>query len=126
MILILGVLPQNYSDDITVPHRQHCVTWPRRAFASLDDLLSANKDWAILMRQVYSVIALGYGGCLLVATFVWRAIPFDFVKSETAGAIAFAISAAMSVPFVTTYTRLGLNCAEGEKPSPKTKARHQH
>ncbi len=76
------------------------------------------------MRQVYGIAVLAYGACLLVATFVWRAIPFAFVRSESASAIAFAISVALSIPFVTTYTRLGLNCAEGEKPSSVTKARH--
>ena len=75
------------------------------------------------MRLIYATLALTYGVFLLVATFMWRLIPLAFLQSENATGITFAISVVMAVPFLITYTKLGLNSAEGEEPSPETKAR---
>ncbi|MEM7476609.1 MAG: hypothetical protein AAF483_16600 [Planctomycetota bacterium] len=45
--------------------------------------------------------------------------PFDFT------AVCFTASVFMSIPFVVTYTILGLNTAEGQKKSLETKQRHE-
>jgi hypothetical protein len=76
------------------------------------------------MRVTYAIITLVYGIFLLAVAIVWRAIPFAFLRSDNAMGISFAVSAAMAIPFVVTYTTLGLNSAEGEKESPETRARH--
>ena len=77
-----------------------------------------------MIRVCYAVLNLSYGVLLFVATFVWRWIPNTFLQSENTTGTLFAISVIFAIPFVGTYTRLGLNCAEGEEPSPATKARH--
>lgn len=76
------------------------------------------------MRLIYGILALIYGVFFLVVTFAWRRIPLAFLQAENAVGITFAVSVIMFIPFVITYTKLGFNSAEGEEPSPETKARH--
>ncbi len=76
------------------------------------------------MRLIFAIFSLAHGLFLLVATFTWRLIPIAFLQSESATGIAFVISALMFIPFVSTYTTLGLNSPEGEEQTPETKARH--
>ncbi len=76
------------------------------------------------MRIIYAVITLVYGVSLLVLAFAWRLIPLAFLQTESATGIAFVVSVVMAIPFVVTYTTLGLNSAEGEEESRETKARH--
>lgn len=76
------------------------------------------------MRVAYAIFVLTYGLALLVAAFAWHMIPIPFLQSANGMGTTFAISVLLAVPFVVTYTRLGLNTAEGEHTSPETKARH--
>ena len=76
------------------------------------------------MRLIFATVALTFGISLLVLTFAWRHIPIPFLQTNDATGLSFLITVVMAMPFVATYTTLGLNSAEGEEPSPETKARH--
>lgn len=75
------------------------------------------------VRQIFAFIALAIGATLAVATFTWKSRFLTVFQSEHATVTAFLIAAVLFVPFVTTFTQLGLNTAEGESPSPETKRR---
>lgn len=79
------------------------------------------------VSRTYSVVAFLIGVPLLVAAFLWRFIPWPFLRTEYSSAIAFAVSAALAIPFIITYTVLGLNWPQDEStpPSPETEFRHQ-
>ncbi|MDP1561026.1 MAG: hypothetical protein Q8M16_06490 [Pirellulaceae bacterium] len=48
-----------------------------------------------------------------------------FVRPMDLTGVTFAGCAIFAIPFVITYTSLGLNSAEGEQETPETKLRHK-
>lgn len=77
------------------------------------------------VSRLYALLALAYGGATLVASVFWRQLPWPFLQSDSATGVAFVVSAAIAIPFIITYTQLGLNSAEGELASLATRSRHE-
>ncbi|HCS55548.1 hypothetical protein [uncultured Rubinisphaera sp.] len=75
------------------------------------------------IRQTFAFIALAIGANLAVATFAWKSQFLALFQTEHAIVTSFIIAVVLFIPFVFTFTQLGLNSAEGETPSPETKRR---
>jgi uncharacterized membrane protein HdeD (DUF308 family) len=76
------------------------------------------------VRRIFGVATLIFGIALLIATFAYRIPALAVLRTENATGFTFLLTAINAMPFIATYTKLGLNSAEGEKPSPEVKARH--
>ena len=75
------------------------------------------------LSRIFAIVALLYGATLALATFMWKQPMFRLFQSEQATGMAFLVAAVFFAPFVVTFTKLGLNTAEGEEPSAETKKR---
>jgi hypothetical protein len=73
--------------------------------------------------RIFATIALIYGIVLMLLAFTWQLPWPNILHGELAMGIGFLVSVLFFLPFVITFTRLGLNTAEGEKPSPETNQR---
>lgn len=78
----------------------------------------------LTMRKIFAITTLIFGTGMIFATAAFRVPTLAFLRSDHATVTAFVIAVAFFLPFVITYTQLGLNSAEGEDPSPETEARH--
>ncbi len=75
------------------------------------------------LRILFSMAALLHGLTIAAATVAWKHPLFAVFHAENATAVTFLISVVFFIPFVLTYTNLGLNSAEGKPPSPETQRR---
>ncbi|NOX55939.1 MAG: hypothetical protein GXP27_16145 [Planctomycetes bacterium] len=75
------------------------------------------------ISKIFAAVALLYGATLAIATFTWKQPMFQLFQSEHATGITFLVAGVFFLPFVITFTALGLNTAEGEASSSETKKR---
>ncbi len=74
---------------------------------------------AINISFAFWTVAVGWGFDL-VPDFILKRIQRNDLTP-----CLFVLGIVLSIPFVVTYTKVGLNSAEGEKPFPETKRRHK-
>lgn len=77
----------------------------------------------IVLSRIFAAIALLYSGALAIATFAWTQPWLQPLHTDNVIPTTFGVAAIFFVPFVITFTQLGLNTAEGEKSSPETTRR---
>ena len=75
-------------------------------------------------------IARSYGMCAIMISVVMLCFALGeglgfFIRPTSVTGVSFVSSALLAIPFVITYTKLGLNSAEGEEETPGTKHRHR-
>jgi hypothetical protein len=74
-----------------------------------------------MLCRLTGTIAICYG----LALFIGACIPaVPWINTDWGVAVTFVVACSFFLPFVITYTKVGLNSAEGEIPSPETKRRH--
>lgn len=73
--------------------------------------------------RIFAILAMLYGIGLTVAAFAWAHPMLQPLHGKNILPFTFITSVVFFVPFVITYTQLGLNTAEGEKPSTESSRR---
>jgi len=77
----------------------------------------------IVLSRIFAATALLYGIVLAISTFAWKHPLFQRATTENIIPATFIVAITFFVPFVITFTKLGLNTGEGEEPSAETKKR---